>query len=63
MTNIKCTQDQLSTCKTRQLYGLSCRDCRYDATCDPDFRRIMTWTYKPDTKQRKRGQNYGYHKI
>lgn len=62
MTNIKCSKDQLTTCKVRQNYGLSCRDCRYDETCDPDFRRIMTWRYINDTNSKnKEVKKNGYH--
>lgn len=49
MTNIKVTRDQLSTCKLRQRSGCSCRDCIYNDSCDPDFRRIMTCEIKIDT--------------
>lgn len=63
MTNIKCSKEQLSTCKTRQLYNMNCRDCKFDETCDPDFRRIMTWRYTDDTNSKNRRSKNGYRKI
>ena len=59
MTNIKINPDQLEICKLRQRANRSCRDCKYDDRCDPDFRRIMTLKI-PDENEKERSRKNGY---
>ena len=53
MTNVKINPDQLEICKLRQIANRSCRDCKYDLTCDPTFRKIMTYEI-PEAKEKER---------
>jgi len=46
------TREQLSVCILRQRLKRSCRDCKYDDRCDPDFRRIMTADITTDTNNK-----------
>lgn len=60
---MRVTKDQLSICMLRQKCNLSCRDCKYDGRCDPDFQKVMTSDIDTEQKLKMEVKIYGYQQI